>query len=122
MEHVQSLALLYGTCLCQGMVLIFFFVIFFILFFFAFQILLKKLFKALFPREFFGRLMGIQRISMGIFSFPVIGLAKVPGIYPENGFTGIFIGCIILSVIVLVFPAHGFYLAIKARKENTQKL
>ena len=65
--------------------------------------------------------MGIQRIAMGIFSLPVIGLAKVPGIYPENGFTGIFIGCIILSVIVLVFPIHGFYLALKARKENTQK-
>ena len=71
--------------------------------------------KANFPIQYFGRLMGIMRISMGLSSLLIIGLAEVTNRWPNSGFNSIFILFIVLMVVGVIFPIHGFIIANKKR-------
>ena len=66
--------------------------------------------------------MGIQRISMGLCSLPVIGLSKIPGLFPESGFTGIFSCFMVLSMVIMIYPIHGIWLAFNERKIQKQEI
>ena len=66
--------------------------------------------------------MGIQRISMGLCSLPVIGLSKVPGLFPEIGFTAIFSSFMVLSMLIMIYPIHGIWLAFNERKIQKQEI
>ena len=69
--------------------------------------------KVKFPVHYFGRLMGIVRITMGLLSLLLIGLAEISKVWPSEGFDAIFITFIITMVIGFAFPIHGFIITNK---------
>ena len=71
--------------------------------------------KTNFPIYYFGRLMGIMRLTMGISSLLLIGLGEIPKRWPSRGFDAIFISFIVLMVVGLIFPINGFIIA---RRKN----
>ena len=45
--------------------------------------------KSNFPTEYFGRLLGIMRITFGTCFLAVIGLAQIPNTFPSIGFKAV---------------------------------
>lgn len=74
--------------------------------------------KANFPIEYFGRMMGIMRVSMGISSLLVLLLTEIPNQFPENGFTTLFISFMVLQLLGFVFPLHGFVTKFRTRSKS----
>jgi len=71
--------------------------------------------KVNFPIHYFGRLMGIMRIVMGLSSLVIIGLTEVPKMWPNVGFEAIFGIFIALMICGFAFPIHGFIVASRTR-------
>lgn len=65
--------------------------------------------KSMFRIQYFGRLVGILRITLGISSVAIIGLSEVPKRWPEFGFSAVFISFIITVVLTFSFPINGFF-------------
>ena len=66
---------------------------------------------------YFGRLMGVQRVVMGISTLAILGMTKIPKVYPELGFCVIFITFMAGHVIGFGFPVHGLIKAVKQKAQ-----
>ena len=52
--------------------------------------------------------MGLQRVVMGISTLAILGITEIPKIYPDGGFSIIFIIFIVGHVVSFGFPVYGF--------------
>ena len=74
--------------------------------------------KCNFPARCFGTLMGVFRITMGVFSLINIGLTEILTTYDVEGFNWIVIALGVLVVLTISFPI----LAIYNKRKPTEKI
>jgi len=70
--------------------------------------------KSNFPTEYFGRLLGIMRITFGTCFLAVIGLAQIPNTFPSIGFKAVSGAFLAAAGARFIFPLHGLYKALRS--------
>jgi len=83
--------------------------------------MLAMFIKTAFPIGFFGRLIGIVNVTMGLTSSLVIGLSEVPKRFSDYGFDGIFSAFLVAMLLITSFPISCLHRITNNRISPIQK-